>query len=72
MGPVTSLFWHLGEFGQGEEWRVVLKTTVDRYPALEAHLIENHPWENPEIVAVLILNAPASYLAWVERTVSSH
>jgi periplasmic divalent cation tolerance protein len=20
MGPITSVFWHLGEFGTGEEW----------------------------------------------------
>ena len=27
VGPVTSVFWHQGEFGTGEEWQVVLKTT---------------------------------------------
>ena len=43
-GPVTSVFWHLGEFGTGEEWQLLLKTTAERYPALEAHLVEHHPW----------------------------
>jgi periplasmic divalent cation tolerance protein len=39
VGPVTSVFWHLGEFGTGEEWQVVLKTTEERYPELEKHLV---------------------------------
>jgi periplasmic divalent cation tolerance protein len=49
-GPATTAFWHLGEFGTGEEWQVVLKTTADRYPELEAHLIDAHPWDNPEVL----------------------
>jgi periplasmic divalent cation tolerance protein len=35
---VTSVFWHLGEFGTGEEWQQLLSTRIERYPALEAHL----------------------------------
>src|SRR3954469_6063478 len=47
-GPAITAFWHLGELGNGEEWTVVLKTTSQRYPELEAHLIEAHPWDKPE------------------------
>lgn len=43
VGPVTSVFWHLGEFGTGEEWQIVLKTTSARYPALESYLVEWTP-----------------------------
>lgn len=50
-GPVLSAFWHLGEFGEGEEWQVLLKTEADRYPELKARLIEDHPWDNPEVTA---------------------
>lgn len=34
VGPVTSVFWHLGEFGTGEEWRLLPTTRTDRYPDL--------------------------------------
>lgn len=27
-GPVLSAFWHLGTFGEGEEWQLLLKTTA--------------------------------------------
>lgn len=67
-GPVVSVFWHLGNFGEGDEWVVVLRTTSDRYAELEAHLVAEHPWENPEVTAVRIEAGAAGYLAWLERS----
>jgi periplasmic divalent cation tolerance protein len=69
VGPVTSVFWHLGEQGAGEEWQVLLVTTTDRYPDLERHLIGEHPWDNPQVIAVPLVAASMDYLAWVRRTV---
>lgn len=66
-GPVASAFWHDGEFGQGEEWVVTFKTTAARYDDLEAHLVANHEWKNPEVTAVPLARASASYVEWVER-----
>lgn len=67
-GPVTSVFWHKGEFGTGEEWQVILKTTADRYPDLEKHIVDRHEWTNPEITALPFAAGLAPYLKWVERT----
>lgn len=71
IGPVTSVFWHLGEYGEGQEWRLVLKTTADRYSALETHLIDHHPWANPEVVAVPIESGSADYLSWIRQTIEA-
>jgi periplasmic divalent cation tolerance protein len=68
-GPAITAFWHLGELGNGEEWSVVLKTTAERYRELEAHLIEAHPWDNPE-VSFTPLGGSAAYLDWVTRATS--
>ena len=65
-GPVMSVFWHQGEYGEGEEWQVTLKTAESRYAELEAHLIAEHPWDNPEVTAVE-LRGSAAYLAWIDR-----
>ncbi|MBN0048192.1 divalent-cation tolerance protein CutA [Streptomyces actuosus] len=65
IGPVTSAFWHDGEFGTGEEWQLLLKTTRARYPELEAHLLEAHPWESPEIAAVAIEEGAQNCLKWI-------
>ena len=69
-GPVTSFWWHLGEQGEGEEWVAIFKTTSVRYPELEAHLIAEHAWDNPEVTAVKIEAASAGYLMWLEKTTS--
>jgi periplasmic divalent cation tolerance protein len=69
IGPVTSVFWHLGQVGEGEEWQIYFKTTTGRYPDLEAQLRREHPWDNPEITATeLVLAAPA-YLEWLANVV---
>jgi periplasmic divalent cation tolerance protein len=70
VGPAVSVFWHLGEFGTGEEWRLLLITTEARYPALEGHLVKHHPWENPEIAAVPVTQATDAYASWVRETVT--
>ncbi|MFF7754359.1 divalent-cation tolerance protein CutA [Streptomyces sp. NPDC007971] len=68
VGPVTSVFWHAGEFGTGEEYQLHLKTSAARYPELEAHLIEHHPWKNPEVTGTPIVQGAAPYLEWIDRT----
>jgi periplasmic divalent cation tolerance protein len=68
VGPVTSVFWHKGEFGTGEERQAVLKTTADRYQELEDHIVARHEWTNPEITAVPFVAGLSPYLEWIERT----
>ncbi|MEU9486459.1 divalent-cation tolerance protein CutA [Streptomyces decoyicus] len=68
IGPVVSVFWHQGEFGTGEEWQLLLKVRADRYNKIEAHLLEHHPWQNPEVSAVRIVAGADAYLRWVETT----
>ncbi|WP_327420621.1 divalent-cation tolerance protein CutA [Streptomyces sp. NBC_01527] len=70
IGPVTSVFWHLGEYGTGEEWQLLLKTTMDRYPELEAHLLEHHPWDNPELCAVPITLRAEGGKKWIAGDVA--
>ncbi|MDX3006753.1 divalent cation tolerance protein CutA [Kribbella solani] len=67
VGPVVSVYWHAGEYGEGEEWQVLLKTTEARYADLEAHLRERHPWDNPELGAVPITHGAAGYFEWLDR-----
>ncbi|CNE64489.1 C-type cytochrome biogenesis protein CycY [Mycobacterium tuberculosis] len=64
-------FWHLGEFGTGEEWQVTLRTTADRYPELEAHLLEHHPWDNPEVMYVAVGGGSAACLEWLRKETRS-
>ncbi|GAA2711493.1 divalent-cation tolerance protein CutA [Micromonospora olivasterospora] len=69
VGPVTSVFWHLGEQGTGEEWQVLFFTTAAEYPGLEMYLLEEHPWSNPQVTAVPIVRGSTECLAWLARSV---
>lgn len=68
--PVTTVVWHHGELIDGEEWPIRFVTTEARYPALEEHLVAEHPWTNPEISAVQLVNGLEVYVGWVQRTAS--
>jgi periplasmic divalent cation tolerance protein len=67
---VASFFWHQGESGGGQEWQVTFKTTADRYAELEALLLREHTWDNPEVTAVPLVKGTAAYFAWIDRTVN--
>lgn len=67
-GPAVSVFWHLGELGEGEEWRVTLRTSAASRDALAARLAELHPWDSPEVSATPVAWCAESYAEWVERT----
>jgi periplasmic divalent cation tolerance protein len=67
-GPAVSVFWHLGELGEGEEWRVTMRTSLIARDRLAARLAELHPWESPEITASPITWCTDRYAEWVERT----
>jgi periplasmic divalent cation tolerance protein len=53
-----------GNSETAEEVPMLLKTTRRNYPALESSLREAHPYDVPEILAVVASGLPA-YLAWV-------
>lgn len=62
------MFWHEGEYGEGEEWQVLLKTTNGQYSQLEELLLADHLWDNPEIRAAAIVRGSAAYLDWLNKT----
>ncbi|MYS33685.1 divalent cation tolerance protein CutA [Streptomyces sp. SID4920] len=46
-----------------------MKTTADRYGELEAYLLDQHPWDNPEICAVPVTQGADRCLLWIEDSV---
>jgi len=67
-GPAVSVFWHLGELGESEEWRVTLRTSAATRDDLAAFIEDLHPWDNPEISATPVAWCTDTYADWVERT----
>ncbi|WP_432138814.1 MULTISPECIES: divalent-cation tolerance protein CutA [unclassified Streptomyces] len=66
-GPVTSVYRWQGAVQAEQEWRVLYKTTAERYPDLEAHLRSVHDYDTPEIIATPVTHGSDAYLAWVSE-----
>ena len=67
-GMQSTFHWR-GETHVDEEVLLLIKTTREIYPALAARLLELHPYELPEIIAVDVSTAHAPYAAWVAHQV---
>ena len=67
LSPVTSFYRWEGKQEQAGEHPVLLKTTADRYPEVEAAIRRLHPYSVPEIVAWPIERGLPAYLDWVEQ-----
>ena len=63
---VQSFFRWVGKVDQKEEYVLIIKTTADRYAALQDRIIALHPYELPEIVTVPITGGLAGYLSWIQ------
>ncbi len=60
-----SLYRWKDAIERADEIPLLIKTAQDRYPALEAAIRRQHPYELPEIVALPIDRGLPEYLAWV-------
>lgn len=64
--PVTSVYQWKNQLERDTEVMLTIKTTAERYPLLESAIVEGHPYELPEIIAVPITRGLTEYLAWIE------
>jgi periplasmic divalent cation tolerance protein len=70
LAPCRSVYRWKGAVQHDEEHPVLIKTTRERYPALEAAIRAAHPYELPEIIAVPIERGLPAYLAWLAAETS--
>ena len=68
---VRSVFRWKGEIAREDEILVVLKTTAPRLEALRRRLVELHPYEVPEMLALDVREGHPPYLAWVRAEVEA-
>jgi periplasmic divalent cation tolerance protein len=64
---IASLFRWDGEVSWEKEVRLTLKTTPARLPALRRAVLEEHPYDEPELILVEAESASDGYAAWVEK-----
>jgi periplasmic divalent cation tolerance protein len=65
LAPCRSVYRWKGAIQRDEEHPMLIKTTAERYAALEAAIRAGHPYELPEIIALEVGRGLPAYLRWV-------
>ncbi len=66
LAPCRSVYRWKEAVQHDEEHPMLIKTTVEPYPALEAAIRAGHPYELPEIIALPAGRGLPAYLEWVD------
>ena len=67
LAPCRSVYRWKDAVHSEEEHPMLIKATAESYPALEAVIRANHPYELPEIIAVPVERGLPEYLGWVAQ-----
>lgn len=70
LAPCTSIYqWH-GKTENTSEIPLLIKTTAQRYQAVEAAIRDLHPYELPEIISVSVSGGLPAYIQWIHQETS--
>ena len=62
---LESHYWWRGKMERSAEVLIIFKTTRRRLAALEKLVLQEHPYDTPEFVALPIGAGSERYLAWI-------
>jgi periplasmic divalent cation tolerance protein len=66
---VTSVYQWQERLHEDAECVLLIKTRREHFAALQAQVLELHPYELPELVAVPLDAGLPGYLKWIDDTV---
>lgn len=65
--PARSVYPWQGRIEHEVEVPLTIKTTVDRLERLKTRLVEQHPYEVPEVLALPVIDGHGPYLDWIRN-----
>jgi len=68
--PVESIYRWNGKVERAKEVLLVIKTSTERFRALEAEVKRLHSYDVPEIIALPIAAGSREYLRWIADCLS--
>src|ERR1700722_16749676 len=68
---LASIYSWQGKEEVSSELLLIIKTMTEHYSGLESALLNIHPYECPEIVAIPFSLGYEGYLKWINKTLSS-
>ena len=66
-GVSESCYWWKDKISQDQEKILFIKTRGDLYPRVEERILEIHPYEVPEIIALSLFQGNEKYLDWISK-----
>ena len=69
---MQSIYRWQGQIENEAETLLMIKSTQANYKAIEQMLINEHPYDVPEIIMLPIEQGSSDYLTWLTDTVSSN
>ena len=66
---INSIYTWKGEVQEEKEVLMIIKTTAQRFPELQAKVVDIHPYDVPELIAMPISRGLPAYLEWLVDTV---
>lgn len=66
---VTSVYSWQGKIQQDSEALMFIKTKESLYAKLEQRILELHPYEVPEVIALPVEKGSDAYLNWINQVV---
>ena len=70
LGNMHSIYQWQGKVNSGDEIACLVKTSVDKWPAMQKRVEELHPYETPCVLGWDIAAGNSPYLSWVEGQLS--
>jgi len=72
LAACRSIYRWQGAVETADEIPLLIKTTAENYPRVEAIVREHHPYAVPELIAVPITHGLPAYLDWVAKETEKH
>ena len=66
---MESIYRWQGKLESSGEWLLLIKTTVERFPAVRDAIRDLHSCELPECIAISIEDGSSGYLEWIAQSV---
>jgi periplasmic divalent cation tolerance protein len=65
---IKSVYRWQGKVESSDEWLLLIKTTLEKFPSVRDAIRSLHSYELPECISIAIDDGSAEYLAWIDES----
>jgi len=67
--PMESVYRWEGKIAEEREFLLIIKSTGELFPEIEAEISKIHSYDTPEIICLPVIEGSRNYLQWVSDSV---